>query len=127
MLTRIRTRIEAGLAAGRRTAARRLFVDRQAAFWRGELRDRRARIIDVIVETRDTKTFVLQPPASWRGHRAGQYTTIEAEVDGVRLRRCYSISSAPGDPWVAITVKRLPGGRVSGWLHERARIGDRLH
>jgi ferredoxin-NADP reductase len=116
----------AGWTAGASTAARRLFLERQSAFWRRELRDPRARVVAIIAETRDTKTFVLQPPAGWRRHRAGQYAMVEIEVDGVRLRRCYSLSSAPGDPHVAITVKRLPGGRVSGWLHDRARIGDAL-
>jgi ferredoxin-NADP reductase len=116
----------AGWGATRATVARRLFLDRQAAFWRQELWDRRTRLVDVIVETRDTKTFVVRPPTGWRGHRAGQHTTIEVEVDGVRLRRCYSISSGPADRLIAFTVKRLPGGRLSGWLHDRMRAGDRI-
>jgi ferredoxin-NADP reductase len=84
----------------------------------------RARVVEVVRETPDVKTFVLEPNGRWRGHRAGQHTMIEVEIDGVRVRRCYSISSAPTDPRVAITVKRVAGGKVSGWLHDHLGPGD---
>lgn len=115
-----------------RTVTRRLFLDRQAAFWLDQLHptwsphEIRARVVEVITETPDAKTFVLRPNRHWAGHRAGQYTTVEVEIDGVRHRRCYSISSAPSDPRVAITVKRVAGGRVSPWLHEHLRPGHVL-
>ncbi|MGB5703388.1 MAG: ferredoxin reductase [Polyangiales bacterium] len=112
--------------------AERLFLDRQAEFWMGELDpvrslgELRARVVEVIEETEDTRTFVLRPNAAWRGHRAGQYTSVELEIDGVRVRRCYSISSAPGDALVSVTVKRVPDGRVSTWLHENVQAGQVL-
>jgi stearoyl-CoA 9-desaturase NADPH oxidoreductase len=115
-----------------RTFTRRLFLDRQAAFWLDQLhatwspREIRARVVEVISETPDAKTFVLRPNRHWTGHRAGQYTTVEVEIDGVRHRRCYSISSAPSDPRVAITVKRVSTGKVSPWLHEHVRPGHVL-
>ncbi len=111
------------------TLLRRLFLDRQAAFWLRELDPVRsldgvrAEVVGVIDETADTRTFLLRPNARWRPHRAGQHTVLEVEIDGVRVRRCYSIASAPGQLPIAITVKRVPGGRVSSWLHERARPG----
>lgn len=117
------------------TVARRLFLDRHAEFWLGELlspawslRERRARVVDIITETPDMKTFVLALPrgkrAAWPGHRAGQYVPIDVELDGRRVRRCYSITSSPSDArHVAISVKRVPGGAVSSWLHDRARVG----
>ncbi|MBW2462947.1 MAG: ferredoxin reductase [Deltaproteobacteria bacterium] len=116
----------------RRTAAQRLFLDRQAEFWLAEvdpvrsLTETRARVVRIVEETADTKTFVLRPSANWPGHRPGQFTTVEVEIDGVRVRRCYSISSAPGDSLVAFTVKRLPTGRVSTWLHDHLSPGDVL-
>lgn len=114
------------------TLAERLFLDRQAEFWMGELdpilslREIRARVVEVIKETADTKTFMLQPNAAWRDHRAGQHTSVEVEIDGVRVRRCYSISSAPGSALISITVKRVPDGRVSTRLHEAVHAGDVL-
>src|SRR5690349_11948778 len=96
----------------RLTVARRLFLDRQAQFWASRFDGRwspdeaHARVVAVIDEARDVKSFLLRPGAGWRGHRAGQYTTVTVEIDGVRLRRCYSLSSAPSDPLLRITVKR---------------------
>lgn len=111
-------------------AAKRLFLDRQLDFWLGELdpswslTERRARVVEIIDETRDMKTFVLAVQPGWPGHRAGQYVPVDVEVDGVRERRCYSITSAPDDARLAITVKRAPGGRVSNHLHDRVRVGS---
>lgn len=113
------------------SAWRHWFLDRHAEFWLGELGSTwsssaiRARVVAVVAETADTRSFVLAPNGRWPGHRAGQYVPIEVEIDGVRVRRCYSISSgasAPGDR-ITITVKRVVDGRVSGWLHDRLRPG----
>lgn len=114
------------------TVATRLLLLRQAEFWLrevgsvGSLSEVRARVVDVVRETADARTFVLRPNRLWRGHRAGQWTSVEVEIEGARLRRCYSISSAPDDALVSITVKRVSGGRVSGWLHDHVRPGDVL-
>lgn len=118
---------------GRRLAAtawRRWRLDRSAEFWLGELNrswslvERRATVVEVIDETADARTLVLAPGRRWPGHRAGQYVPIDVEIDGVRARRYYSISSGaspPGARQIAITVKRL--GRVSSWLHAHAGPG----
>lgn len=114
-------------------AARRLFFDRQAEFWLGELdpvrslTEVRARVVRVISETPDTKTFVLRPNGAWKRHRAGQHATVGVEIDGVRVSRCYSVSSAPADDLVSITVKRLSGGQLSPWLHDNLHPGSVVH
>jgi ferredoxin-NADP reductase len=131
MLSTIERRLSATLRDARRTAARRFFVDRQTGLWRSELawlgvraRDH-ARITVVLDETPDTRTLVLEPPRGWVPHRPGQWTRVEIELAGVRTSRCYSLSSAPHDPELRITVKRVPNGRVSGRLHA-LRVGDAL-
>jgi stearoyl-CoA 9-desaturase NADPH oxidoreductase len=115
-----------------RTAWQRWFLDRKAEFWLGELRstwslrELRGRVVDVVTETADAKTFTIAVPRTWPGHRAGQYVPVEVEIDGARVRRCYSISSggsARGAGLIAVTVKRVPGGRVSGWLHDHLALG----
>jgi stearoyl-CoA 9-desaturase NADPH oxidoreductase len=114
-----------------RAAAKRLFLDEQAEFWLGELRatwslrELRARVVAITDETPDTKTFVLRVGRRWPGHVPGQYVPVEIELDGVRVRRCYSISGATART-IAITVRRVPGGRVSPWLHAHLRVGDVL-
>jgi stearoyl-CoA 9-desaturase NADPH oxidoreductase len=108
----------------------RWFLDRHAEFWLRELGSRwsltesRARVVDVIAETADTRSLVLDPGRRWPGHLAGQYVPIELELDGARVRRCYTISSggaAPGARRIAITVRRAPGGRMSSALHQLRR------
>lgn len=112
-----------------RALARRLTLDRQLDFWMEQVAPTwslgmiRARVVDVIAETHDVRTFVLAPNRLWPGHRAGQFVTVEVEIDGVRVERCYSLSSAPDDEHVAVTVKRVPGGRVSAWMHDYLRRG----
>jgi len=114
-------------ALGRRLG-RALLLDRPLRFWLDEVaplasrRELRARVVAAIDETHDVKTFVLAP-RTWPGHTAGQYVPVEVELDGVRVRRCYSISSRPDDRNLAITVKRVEGGRVSTWMHDHLRVG----
>lgn len=116
-----------------RSAWRRLFLDRKAEFWLGELRptwslrELRARVLGVRAETAQAKTFTLLTPRTWPGHRAGQYVPVEVEIDGVRVRRCYSISSgasSAGRQRIEITVKRVPGGKVSNWMHDHLGPGS---
>jgi len=120
---------DAGLRLAR-AAWRRWFLARHAEFWLGDLGTSwslaapRARVVDVIDETADTRTLVLAPGSRWPGHRAGQYVPVEIEVAGVRVRRCYSISSGgaePGARRIAITVRRVAGGRASAALHQLRR------
>lgn len=76
--------------------------------------------------TRDTKTFTFEAAESvlFR-HDPGQYLTFTFEIDGQETDRCYTLSSPPSRPHLAaITVKRVPGGRVSNWLHDHLTPGD---
>jgi ferredoxin-NADP reductase len=113
-------------------ASRRWFLDRHVEFWRNELgipARMQARIVEIIAETADTRTFVLRPDRRWPGHRAGQYIPIDVEIAGVRARRCYSISSgasARGARSISITIRRVPGGLVSTWFHDHVQPGDTI-
>jgi ferredoxin-NADP reductase len=86
-----------------------------------------ARVIAMVDETADTRSFVLKPVRRWPGHSAGQHVVVEVEIDGRRLHRSFSLSSAPTpDRRIRITVKRQPGAHVSGWLHDHVSVGDVL-
>jgi ferredoxin-NADP reductase len=79
-------------------------------------------------ETHDVRSFVLRPleARSFR-YRPGQFITLRLDIDGERVFRCYTLCSSPTRPdTLTITVKRVPGGRVSNWLHEHLRPGMRL-
>ena len=76
-------------------------------------------------ETHDVKTFVLEArrPQLFR-YRPGQFLTFDFEVDGQSINRCYTISSTPTRPHlISITTKRVPGGPVSNWLHDKLKPG----
>ena len=79
-------------------------------------------------ETHDVRTFILAAP-SGRPFRyePGQFLTFEFDIGGAAVSRCYTMSSTPTRPHlVSITVKRVPGGEVSEWLHRTVRPGTRL-
>jgi len=86
----------------------------------------RARVLRLVQETPDTRSFVLQTNTLWRGAQAGQYVGVQAEVNGRRVQRCYSLSSEPGVRELEITVKRQPGGLLSEHLHSEVQVGSVL-
>jgi len=57
------------------------------------------------------------------GYRPGQFLTV-VRSDG--LARSYSIASLPDEPWLELHVRLLPHGRMSGWLRDHARVGERV-
>ncbi len=82
--------------------------------------------VAVVPVTHDVSTFVLETPAPL-GFRAGQYVTLAVDVEGRWLERCYTISSPPTRPGqLSVTVKRVPGGPVSSYLHDHLEVGDRV-
>lgn len=98
-----------------------------APVWSSET-DEFLRCVQVRQETHDVKTFVLAAdrPRQFR-YLPGQFITLELEVAGRRVHRCYTLSSTPTRPdQVSITVKRVPGGEVSNWLHDHLAPGMAL-
>lgn len=94
--------------------------------------DLRARVVEVRPETADAVTVVLKPGRDWRGHRPGQYVRIGLDVDGVRLWRSYSLTSAPGATGphaglLSITAKAVPDGLVSLHLAQELSPGQLVH
>ncbi|MFI5616344.1 globin domain-containing protein [Streptomyces sp. NPDC051567] len=87
-------------------------------------------------ETADCATFRIAPAdgAPAPAFAPGQYVSVQVELpDGARQIRQYSLTTSPGSPVRAITVKRVhgpaatgPDGEVSTHLHARVAVGDRL-
>ncbi|MPW19761.1 2Fe-2S iron-sulfur cluster binding domain-containing protein [Paraburkholderia sp. CNPSo 3157] len=82
----------------------------------------------VVDETHDVKSFEFRvgdgTPIRFE---PGQFMTVSASVQGQSVERCYTISSPPTRPYlVSITVKRVPGGVMSNWLHENMKPGTQL-
>jgi ferredoxin-NADP reductase len=90
----------------------------------------RLTVADVIDETADTRSFVLDIPfplADRFVYAAGQFCTFRATLAGESVVRCYSMSSSPetGDPFT-VTVKRVPGGKMSNWMNDALAPGDAI-
>lgn len=78
--------------------------------------------------THDVRTFLFEParPALFQ-FEAGQFVTLELQIGGRRVSRCYTISTPPTRPHLLrITVKRQPRGLVSNWLHDTMTPGTRV-
>ncbi len=78
--------------------------------------------------THDVKNFVFEPEGDQLFEfDAGQFLTLMLDIDGTRVNRCYTISSAPTRPnRIAITVKRVVGGKVSNWVHDNIVPGSKV-
>lgn len=91
--------------------------------------DLRGRVVSVVPETDDAASVTIRPGRGWRGHRPGQYIRIGVDVDGVRNWRAYSVTSHAGasDGLISITVKAIPGGKVSNHVVRALRPGTLIH
>ncbi|QDQ81533.1 FAD-binding oxidoreductase [Paraburkholderia megapolitana] len=79
-------------------------------------------------ETHDVKSFFFRSPQGRAFvFEPGQFLTLELEINGETVNRCYTISSSPTRPHtISITVKRVPGGPVSNWLHDNLQAGAQV-
>ncbi|MER7014674.1 globin domain-containing protein [Saccharopolyspora sp. NPDC000359] len=88
-----------------------------------------------VQEAPDTVSFVLETPdgTPLPAAQPGQYVSVAVRLaDGARQIRQYSLTRAPGEAAVAISVKAVPGdelapaGEVSNFLHANVFEGDEL-
>jgi ferredoxin-NADP reductase len=82
-------------------------------------RELRGKVVEVIPETEDTATLVIEPGRGWRfDHRPGQYIGIAVALDGRFRWRSYSLTCPPTrrDGNITITVKAMPEGLLSEHL-----------
>ncbi len=56
--------------------------------------------------------------------QAGQFINLIRE-DG--LARSYSIASLPSDGYLALHIRLIANGQMSGWLSSQAKIGEKLY
>lgn len=94
-----------------------------------EIKMYQAKIVKIVDETKDVKTFYLDPQAPFT-FSAGQFVMISVEKtqpDGTlkQVKRAYSIASAPGEKFLALTIKLYSDGELSSKLIHY-KIGDLL-
>ncbi|WP_251152756.1 ferredoxin reductase [Cellulosimicrobium sp. Marseille-Q4280] len=89
-----------------------------------------ATLVDAWAESPTARTLVLEVP-DWPGHLAGQHLDLRLTApDGYTAERSYSVASPATDPSasarVEVTVQRVPGGEVSGYLADAFTVGDAI-
>jgi ring-1,2-phenylacetyl-CoA epoxidase subunit PaaE len=80
-------------------------------------------------ETEDAVTVVFEVPdhlSETFQYTQGQYLTLKFDFNGKEERRAYSMCSSPVDDDLAVTVKRLKGGVVSNYIHDKLKAGDKV-
>ncbi|QRY42058.1 phenylacetate-CoA oxygenase/reductase subunit PaaK [Microbacterium hominis] len=100
-----------------------------AAPTRRRARFHRLRVADVRALTADAVEVAFAVPdelADAFDYAPGQYVALRTVIDGVEVRRSYSICRPPVRGAIAVGIKRDPGGRFSTWAHTALRPGDEI-
>lgn len=85
------------------------------------------KVTDVRKTTRDAVVVTLKPddPRAFEFIQ-GQYLTFRHTVDGIELRRSYSICSAVGEDALQVGIKRVDGGVFSSFANQDLHAGMTL-
>lgn len=89
----------------------------------------RVRVLEVVRETADAHSLVLEPLDGARfDYQPGQFLTVRVPSERPGgAARCYSLSSSPQrDEQLKVTIKRTREGYGSNWLCDHAVAGTEL-
>jgi ferredoxin-NADP reductase/DMSO/TMAO reductase YedYZ heme-binding membrane subunit len=94
--------------------------------WSGPLR-----VVSIVEETPDVRTFRFADPAGQPlpfKHQPGQYLVLSLLIEGKKVKRTYTIASSPAQSnYCEITVKREENGYGSRHVHETFREGHMVN
>lgn len=80
-------------------------------------------ISNIVHEAPEAVSITLTVPAGYH-FVSGQHAVVRVSVNGTKLTRQYSFSSAPSSKELRLTIVKTPGGAVSSWFIDRAKVGD---
>jgi ring-1,2-phenylacetyl-CoA epoxidase subunit PaaE len=86
-------------------------------------------IAEVRRETADAISIRFTVPEEVRGDfgfTSGQYLTLRTILDGVEVRRSYSICSGIDEGELRVAIKRLEGGLFSSFANAQLKAGDTI-
>lgn len=92
----------------------------------------RVAAIDPVADRAVSIAFDVSAPehAAHLDYLAGQYLTLDATIDGERVRQSYSLWTRPAraraEGLVRVAVAEIAGGRMSPWLATKLAVGDTL-
>jgi ferredoxin-NADP reductase/MOSC domain-containing protein YiiM len=94
--------------------------------WHGR---RTLRVVNVVDECADVRSFHLQPAdgGPLPRFRAGQFLTVTCPLPDGEVQRTWSLSDYAAEPSTyRVSVKRESVGRASGWMHDNVYVGTEL-
>ena len=87
------------------------------------------KVKEVRNETPDCVSIAFDVPENLQSEflfEQGQNITVKKEIDGEEIRRSYSICSAPFENELRVAVKKVEGGKFSGFANTILKAGDEL-
>lgn len=85
------------------------------------------KIKDIYKETSDCSVVTFDVPEELHeafNFRQGQHFTLKANIDGIDLRRSYSLCSSPLEKTWRVAVKQIPEGKFSTYINTGLKAGD---
>jgi len=87
------------------------------------------KVAEVRRETEDTVSIAFAIPDALKADyefTQGQYVSLRNVLDGMDVRRSYSICSAVGSGELRVAIKKVDGGMFSTYANEVLKAGDEL-
>ena len=89
------------------------------------VRDHVGRVTEVVDLTPTIKGIFIDLEDEGIAFQAGQYVNVE--IPGESMPRAFSLAGTPGSAKrIELNVRRVPGGKGTGYLHDRLGPGQRL-
>ncbi|HAV28520.1 MAG TPA: phenylacetate-CoA oxygenase/reductase subunit PaaK [Saprospirales bacterium] len=88
------------------------------------------KVSNIIKETEDCVSVSFDIPSDLHklfSYIPGQYLTLEADIDGEKVRRSYSLCSAPHENKWKVAVKKVPQGKFSTYANDVLKAGDEVN
>lgn len=86
-------------------------------------------IQEIKQETANAVSVVFDIPENLKSNfsfTAGQYITLQQEIEGSAIRRAYSICSTPKSDEVRVAIKAVENGTFSTYATSHLKIGDEI-
>lgn len=87
------------------------------------------KIADIIRRTPNCVSVAFDIPASLEEsfqYLPGQYLTLEQTINGEKVRRSYSLCSAPHNHRWEVAIKKVPEGKFSTYANDVLQSGDKI-
>lgn len=87
------------------------------------------KIHDIYKETKDCSVVTFEIPEDLRQefqYLQGQHVTLKATIDGIDVRRSYSLCSSPVENKWQVAIKKIEGGTFSTFVNTHLKKGDVL-